>query len=452
MDLKEKIASLAKRRGFVFPSSEIYGGLANTWDFGPMGTLLKNNIRDLWVKTFVTQKDNMVMIDAASILRPEVWGASGHTQGFNDTLVDCKECKNRVRPDHLIEDNIKDLKVEGLPLKELDKIISDQKMKCPKCGKSNWTAARKFNQLVEVKLGALDEGKQLAYLRGEIAQGIFLNFKNVIDSTRVKVPFGIAQVGKAYRNEITMGQFVHRSFEFDLMEFEYFIKEENWKEVFEKFREEMWKFALDLGLNEKKLRWREHEEAERSHYSKKTADIEYEYPYGFKEMFGIAYRTNFDLTNHANNSGKDLSFIDPQTNEKYIPHVVEPTFGLSRLTGITLFDAYTEDGERVYLKLNPKIAPYKVAVFPLLANKPELVEKARSVYSVLRTLYSTAWDDRGNIGKRYFAQDEIGTPWCVTVDFDSLKDDSVTVRDRDTGKQERIEISKFFKYFEEKLM
>ena len=200
------------------------------------------------------------------------------------------------------------------------------------------------------------------------------------------------------------------------------------------------------------MRWREHEEAERSHYSKKTADIEYEYPYGFKEMFGIAYRTNFDLTNHANNSGKDLSFIDPQTNEKYIPHVVEPTFGLSRLTGITLFDAYTEDGERVYLKLNPKIAPYKVAVFPLLANKPELVEKARSVYSVLRTLYSTAWDDRGNIGKRYFAQDEIGTPWCVTVDFDSLKDDSVTVRDRDTGKQERIEISKFFKYFEEKLM
>lgn len=453
MDLKDKIASLAKRRGFVFPSSEIYGGMANTWDFGPMGTLLKNNIRDLWVKTFVTDKDNMVMIDAASILRPEVWGASGHLAGFNEALIDCKECKNRARADHLVENtelgiyDHHDVKVEGLSFEELEKIVTDNKIKCPKCGKFNWTAIRKFNQLVEVKLGVLEEGKNLAYLRGEIAQGIFLNFKNVIDSTRVKVPFGIAQVGKAYRNEITMGQFVHRSFEFDLMEFEYFIKEENWNEVFDLFSEEMWRFALDLGLNEKKLRWREHEETERSHYSKKTADIEYEYPYGFKEMFGIAYRTNFDLTNHAINSGKDLSFVDPQTNEKYVPHVIEPTFGLSRLTGITLFDAYTEDGDRVYLKLNPKIAPYKVAVFPLLGNKPELTKKAREVYSELKKTLNVTWDDRGNIGKRYFAQDEIGTPWCVTVDFDTEKDNSVTVRDRDTGKQERIEIVKLQEYF-----
>ncbi len=451
MELKEKIASLAKRRGFVFPSSEIYGGLANTWDFGPMGTLLKNNIRDLWIKTFVTDKDNMVMIDAASILRPEVWGASGHLAGFNEALIDCKECKNRARADHLIENTDLGIKVEGLSFVELEELVKVNKIKCPKCGKFNWTPIRKFNQLVEVKLGVLEEGKNLAYLRGEIAQGIFLNFKNVIDSTRVKVPFGIAQVGKAYRNEITMGQFVHRSFEFDLMEFEYFIKEGDWQKTFEQFSSEMWQFALNLGLNENKLRWREHEEAERSHYSKKTADIEYEYPYGFKEMFGIAYRTNFDLTNHANNSGKDLSFVDPKTNEKYIPHVIEPTFGLSRLTGITLFDSYTEDGDRVYLKLNPKIAPYKVAVFPLLGNKPELIAKAREVYNDLKKSLNVTWDERGNIGKRYFAQDEIGTPWCVTVDFDTEKDNSVTIRDRDTGKQERIAIDKLQEYFQNRL-
>lgn len=453
MELKEKVAALSKRRGFVFQSSEIYGGMANTWDFGPMGTLLKNNIRDLWIKKFVTDKDNMVMIDAASILRPEVWGASGHLAGFNEALIDCKECKNRVRADHLIENANLDIKVEGMSFEELEKIVNENKIKCPKCGKFNWTPIRKFNQLVEVKLGVLEDGKNLAYLRGEIAQGIFLNFKNVIDSTRVKVPFGIAQVGKAYRNEITMGQFVHRSFEFDLMEFEYFIKEEDWEKVFDTFSKEMWQFALDLGLTEKKLRWREHEETERSHYSKKTADIEYEYPYGFKEMFGIAYRTNFDLTNHSNNSGKDLSFVDPKTNEKYLPHVIEPTFGLSRLTGIILFDSYTESEDgRVILKLNPKIAPYKVAVFPLLGNKPELIDKARQVYTDLKKYLNITWDERGNIGKRYAAQDEIGTPWCVTVDFDTEKDSSVTVRDRDTGKQERIAIDKLSDYFQNKLI
>lgn len=451
MDLKEKIVALAKRRGFVYPSSEIYGGMANTYDFGPMGTLLKNNIRDFWIKTFVTDKDNMVIIDAASILRPEVWGASGHLAGFNEALIDCKECKNRARADHLIENTDLGIKVEGMSFEELEKIVNDNKIKCPKCGKFNWTPIRKFNQLVEVKLGVLEEGKNLAYLRGEIAQGIFLNFKNVVDSTRVKIPFGIAQVGKAYRNEITMGQFVHRSFEFDLMEFEYFIKEEDWEETFKNFSEEMWQFALNLGIKEENLRWREHEEAERSHYSKKTADIEYQYPYGFKEMFGIAYRTNFDLTNHSNNSGKDLSFVDPKTNEKYLPHVVEPTFGLSRLTGITLFDAYREDEGRVYLKLNPKIAPYKVAVFPLLGNKPELIDKAKEILSMLKKNMVVTWDDRGNIGKRYFAQDEIGTPWCVTVDFDTEKDNSVTVRDRDTGKQERIAIDKLQEYFQNKL-
>lgn len=435
----------------MYPSSELYGGLANVWDFGPAGTLLKNNIRDLWLKKFVLDRDDMVVIDAATILKPEIWSASGHLAGFNEALIDCKECKNRARADHLIENFIPDKKVEGLPFEELEKIIEENKIPCPKCGKSNWTKIRKFNQLVEVKLGVLEEGKNLAYLRGEIAQGIFLNFKNVLDSTRVKIPFGIAQQGKAYRNEITMGQFTHRSFEFDLMEFEYFIKPENWEEVFESWRKEMWDFALSLGIKEEDLRWREHEDFERSHYSKKTMDIEYKYPFGFKEMFGIAYRTDFDLNNHAKNSGKDLSYRDPFTNEVYIPHVVEPTFGLSRLTGILLFNGYSEDGERVVLKLDPKIAPYKVAVFPLLANKPELADKAREIYQTLKKNFIVTWDDRGNIGKRYFAQDEIGTPWCVTIDFQSLDDSTVTVRDRDTAKQERINIDKLTEYFQNKL-
>jgi len=451
MDLMEKVVSLAKRRGFVYPSSELYGGLANVWDWGPTGTLLKNNIRDLWLKKFVLDRDDMVVIDSATILKPEIWKASGHLNGFNEALIDCKECKNRARADHLIENFLPDKKVEGLEFEELEKIIEKEKVPCPKCGKTNWTKIRKFNQLVEVKLGVLEEGKNLAYLRGEIAQGIFMNFKNVIDSTRVKIPFGIAQQGKAYRNEITMGQFTHRSFEFDLMEFEYFIKPEGWEDVFENWRDEMWNFAVSLGIKKEDLRWREHEDFERSFYSKKTMDIEYKYPFGFKEMFGIAYRTDYDLKNHAENSGKELVYRDPFTNEVYTPHVVEPTFGLSRLAGILLFNGYTEDGDRVVLKLNPKIAPYKVAVFPLLANKPELNKKAREIYQTLKKDFVVTWDERGNIGKRYFAQDEIGTPWCVTADFQTLDDNTVTVRDRDTAEQKRIAIDKLTEYFQNKL-
>ncbi|MFI5241294.1 MAG: glycine--tRNA ligase [Microgenomates group bacterium] len=447
----DKIVALAKRRGFVYPSSEIYGGLANTWDFGPVGTLLKNNIRDYWWKNFVSDREDMVGVDASIFLSPKVWEASGHVASFTDALVDCKNCKNRTRADHLIEDQIKDKKVEGLSMDELYKIIIDNKLKCPKCGSEDLTKPRKFNLLFETSIGILEGDKSKAYLRGEIAQGIFLNFKNVTNTTRVKVPFGIAQQGKAFRNEITMGQFVHRTLEFDLMEFEYFIKEENWKEVFEMWKDEMWKWALALGIKKENLRWREHEDFERSHYSKRTMDIEYKYPFGFKEMFGLAYRTDFDLSNHAKHSGKDLTYRDPFTNEVYIPHVVEPTFGLSRLTGVILFDAYHEDGDRVVLKLDPKIAPYKVAVFPLLANKPELVEKAREIYKELKKNLSVYWDDRGNIGKRYFAQDEIGTPWCITVDFESLDDASVTVRDRDSGKQERISIDSLKDYFQKKL-
>lgn len=453
----DKIVALAKRRGFVYPSSEIYGGMANTWDFGPNGTLLKNNLRDSWWENFVIKRDDMVGIDASIFLNPKVWEASGHVAGFTDSLVDCKNCKYRTRADHLIEDNLPDIKVEGLPVEELSKIIKEKNIKCPKCGSTDLTEVRRFNLLFETHIGIVEEGKSKAYLRGEIAQGIFLNFKNVLDTTRVKIPFGIAQQGKAFRNEITMGQFIHRTLEFDLMEFEYFLHSSKWEETFEFFRSEMWKWALSIGIREENLRWREHEEFERSHYSKKTMDIEYNYPFGFKEMFGIAYRTDFDLKNHSKHSGADLNYTDPVSGEKYMPHVIEPTFGLSRLVGVVLFDAYCEEEvngqKRVYLKLNPKIAPVKAAVFPLLANKLPLVEMARNVYDNLKQELNQviAFDDRGNIGKRYFAQDEIGTPCCITIDFQSLEDKTVTVRDRDTMKQERIKIEKIADYLSKKL-
>lgn len=443
-ELFDKVVALAKRRGFAYPSSEIYGGLANTWDFGPMGTLLKNNIRDSWWNKFVLSRDDMVGIDASIFLNPKVWEASGHVASFTDALIDCKNCRFRTRADHLIEDNPDSIgvKVEGLPVEELTKLVLEKNIKCPKCGKQNWTEVRKFNLLFESSIGIVEEGKSKVYLRGEIAQGIFVNFKNVLNTTRVKIPFGIAQQGKAFRNEITLGQFVHRTLEFDLMELEYFINPKDWESKFGFYKDEMWDWAKELGLNTENLRWREHEEFERSHYSKRTMDIEYKYPFGWKEMFGLAYRTDFDLRNHTEKSGKDLSYADPLTGEKYIPHVIEPTFGLSRLVGIVLFDSYCEEGERVLLKLDPKIAPYKAAVFPLLANKPELVDKARLIYESLKKEFVVAWDDRGNIGKRYASQDEIGTPYCITIDFDTLKDDTVTVRDRDSAKQERIIFSK----------
>lgn len=450
-NLMEKIVSLSKRRGLVYPSSEIYGGMANTWDFGPLGTLLKNNLRDLWWKHYVLDREDMVGIDASIFLNSKVWEASGHVAGFADALVDCKNCNNRTRADHLIEDQVKGIKVEGLPMEELTKIIKEKKLKCLKCGSEKLTEARKFNLLFETSIGILEGEKAKAYLRGEIAQGIFLNFKNVLDTMRIKIPFGIAQQGKAFRNEITMGQFVSRTLEFDLMEFEYFIHPSSWEKVYEAFKKDMWDWALSLGLKEKKLRWREHEAFERSHYSKMTMDIEYQYPFGWKEMFGIAYRTDFDLKNHAKFSGKDLSYKDPVSNETFIPHVVEPTFGLSRLTGIVLVDAYYEEKDRIILKLHPRIAPYKAAVFPLLANKPELIKLARTIFKDLKQDFVVTWDDRGNIGKRYYSQDEIGTPWCITVDFESLKTNDVTVRDRDTTKQIRIEISQLKNYLREKL-
>ena len=450
----DDIIALCKRRGFLFPSSEIYGGLANTWDFGHYGTLLKNNLRDLWWKTFVLSRDDMVGIDASIFLNPKVWEASGHVAGFTDALVDCRNCKYRTRADHLIEDKLKDVKVEGLPVEELTKIIKENNLKCPRCGSTDLTDVRKFNLLFSTHVGIVEESKSLVYLRGEIAQGIFVNFKNVLNSMRVRVPFGIAQQGKAFRNEITMGQSVFRTLEFDLMEFEYFIHPSQWEETFEYWKDQMWKFADLIGLQKENIRWREHEEFERSHYSKRTMDVEYKFPFGWKEMWGLAYRTDFDLTNHMKQSGKDLRYTDPKTNEKYIPHVIEPTFGLSRLTGTVLADAYREEtvngATRVYLKFSPRIAPVKVAVFPLQKDE-KLTGAARKIYNTLKPEFVSEFDDNGNIGKMYRRQDEIGTPYCVTIDFQSLEDDSVTVRDRDTMKQERVPTASLAQYIREKL-
>ena len=451
----DEIVALCKRRGFIYPSSDIYGGLANSYDFGHYGVLLKNNIRDLWWKQFVLDRDDMVGIEASIFLNPQVWEASGHVSGFTDALVDCKNCKFRTRADHLIEDNVKGIKVEGLPIEKLTAIIKEHNLQCPKCGKRDLTDVRRFNLLFETKMGIIEDTKAKLYLRGEIAQGIFLNFKNVLNSLRVRIPFGIAQQGKAFRNEITLGRSVFRTMEFDLMEFEYFIKPEVWEETFESWKNEMWKFAAAIGLHTEKLRWREHEDFERSHYSKKTMDIEYQFSFGWKEMFGIAYRTDFDLKNHMQYSGKDLQYVDPVSKEKFLPHVVEPTFGLSRLVGIILDDALVikekEGNKRIYLKLHPRIAPIKAAIFPLQKDE-KLVSVARELYTGLKKRHVVEYDNVGNIGKMYRRQDEIGTPYCITVDYQTLEDDTVTLRERDSMKQERVKKHEMERVLREKLL
>ena len=440
----EKIISLAKRRGFIFPGSEIYGGLANTYDFGPLGTELKRNLINLWWNTFVSSRSDMFGLDTSVLMSPKVWDASGHTENFTNVMIDCLTCHYRTRADHLIEDAVKNIEnVEGKPLKELDEIIKDQGIKCPKCGNKTWTKVRNFNQLFETQIGIITEGKSTAYLRGELAQGMFVDFKQVLDSIHPKLPFGLAQSGKAFRNEITMGKFTFRTLEFDLAEFEYFVKPDEWEKYFEYWKKEMYEFALFLGIPAEKLRWRAHTKEELSHYSSRTEDLEYEFPWGFKEMFGLAYRTDFDLKNHIEKSGVDLRYTDPYTQEKFIPHVIEPTFGLSRLLTIILMNAYFEDIEkqRVVMKFPSVLAPYKVAVFPLVGNKEELSNKAKEIFTLLKAKMSTVLDERGNIGKRYFTQDEIGTPYCITVDYDTLEDDTVTVRERDTAQQKRVKIN-----------
>ncbi len=427
MDLFKQVTALAKRRGFIFPGSEIYGGLANTYDYGPLGVELLRNLRNLWWEFFVTSRENMFGLETSVLMNPKVWEASGHVSSFTDTVKECKSCHQRSRVDLLEGDN------------------------CPNCGANNWTEPKKFNLLFETKVGIVEKSQSQVYLRGETAQGMFVDFKQVLDTFSPKLPFGLAQSGKVFRNEITQGQQVFRTLEFDLAEFEWYVKEPEWEKWFEYWQKEMLKFAGILGVDKKKLRWRKHSKEELSHYSKRTEDLEYEFPFGFKEWFGCAYRTDFDLKNHMEKSGVDLRYTDPETHEKFIPHVIEPTFGLSRTLLVLLIDAYHEDKDRVVLKLTPKLAPYKVAVFPLLANKPELTKLARNVFTDLSKQMAVRWDDNGNIGKRYRRQDEAGTPWCVTVDFATLKTDDVTVRDRDSMKQERIKISKLAEYFKERL-
>jgi len=424
----EKIVSLCKRRGFVYPGSEIYGGLANTYDYGPLGVELKNNVKQLWWKYFVQQREDMVGLDGGIILNPEVWKASGHIKNFKDALVECKNCHHRFRPDKL-----------------------EDPSKCPDCGGS-FTTPRTFSGLFETTIGPVEEEGTVAYLRPETAQNMFVNFKNILDSTNKKIPFGLGQIGKAFRNEITTGNFIFRTIEFEQMEIEYFISpDDDWSKVFEGWLQYIYGFAERIGLERQNFYNHEIPEAERAFYSKRTIDIEYKFPFGQDELWAIAYRTDYDLTRHQETSGKSMEYFDEATKKKYIPHVIEPTFGFDRTMLAILSEAYAEEGERVVLKLNPKVAPYKVAVFPLLANKPQLVELARKIYSDLKKDFNVAWDERGNIGKRYFAQDEIGTPWCITIDFDSLEKNDVTVRDRDTMKQERIKIGELKEYFEEKL-
>lgn len=429
-NVMEKIVSLCKRRGFVFPGSEIYGGLANSFDYGPLGVELKNNIKNLWWKHFVHQRDDMVGIDAALIMNPKVWESSGHLAGFTDPLVECKKCHTRFRAD-----------------------VIDVSRPCKQCKEKNqFTPARQFNLMLKTFLGPAEEKADEAYFRPEIAQAMFVNFKNVLESSRKKIPFGIASQGKAFRNEITPGNFIFRTREFNLMELEYFVKEDSWEESFEYWRKEMLSWIEnDLGILKEHVHELEVSSEDRAHYSKRTIDFEYDFPFGRKELYGLAYRADFDLKNHFT----EPPYRDPDGPEghpeQFYPHVIEPTFGLDRSLLMVLCDAYTEESERVVLKLRPQLAPYKVAVFPLLKNKPDLVNKAQEIYTDLRKEFSVAFDDRGNIGKRYYSQDEIGTPFCVTVDFDTLENDDVTVRDRDTMKQERIKIKDIKKFIYDSL-
>lgn len=458
-DLMDKVVALCKQRGFVFQGSEIYGGLANTWDLGPLGVELKNNVLQAWWKFFVHTRRDVVGIDAAILMNPKVWQASGHVDNFNDAQIDCKECKKRHRADHLIEDALKDIKVEGLTPDDLSKIIEENGIKCPNCGSKNFTDVRTFNLLFQTHIGPTANDSEPVYLRGEIAQGMFVNFKNVLNTTRKKLPFGIASAGKAFRNEITPGNFIFRTLEFDLMEFEYFIKEDMWKEKFDYWLDEMHKWLDIAGIKRENTRVREHTSDELSHYSKRTVDIEYKTPFGWKELYGLAYRTNFDLTNHMENSGQDLNYFDQESGEKFIPHVLEPTFGLSRTLLMILLDSYNEEEiedskgnkeTRVVLKLKPTIAPFKAAILPLM-KKPELLEKSEEIFDLLKNDFALDFDVTGSIGKRYRRQDEIGTPFALTIDYDSLEDNAVTVRDRDTAQQERVKIDELMAYLSEKV-
>lgn len=414
----EEIISLCKRRGFIYQGSDVYGGLAGTWDYGPLGVELKRNLINMWWQFFVQQRNDMYGVDAAIIMNPKTWIASGHTETFSDPLVECKNCHSRFRADKI-----------------------DLNAPCPVCGKKDWSEIRQFNMMFETHVGSVIDDTSVAYLRPETAQGIFTNYKNIIDSFYPDLPFGIAQVGKAFRNEISPRDFVFRSREFEQMEIEYFINPETWEEQFDKLLEDIYSFLDKVGLPKDKIHELEVPEEDRAHYSKRTVDIEFDYPIGQEELLGLAYRTDFDLSNIERMSGKNMEYRPKDGSAPFVPHVIEPSFGVERLIMAILVSSYTKDGDRTLLKLPKELAPFEMVVSPLLKNKPELVAKAKELFDALKKQgKKVMWDDSGNIGKRYAKADEIGIPQCIVIDFDTLEDDTVTIRDRDTTEQERMKI------------
>ena len=443
----DKIVALCKSRGFVFPGSDIYGGLANSWDYGPLGVEFKNNVKKAWWKKFVQESPYNVGVDCAILMNPQVWVASGHVGGFSDPLMDCKECKARFRADKLVADHMTEngaevASADGWTNEQLMDYITNNNIVCPKCGKLNYTEIRKFNLMFKTFQGITEDSSSEIYLRPETAQGIFVNFKNVQRSSRKKVPFGIAQIGKSFRNEITPGNFTFRTREFEQMELEFFCKPGTDLEWFGYWKDYCWNFLMSLGVNKENLRIRDHGQEELSFYSNATSDIEYLFPFGWGELWGIADRTDYDLNKHAEHSGTDMTYMDPTTNEKYVPYVIEPSLGADRVTLAFLIDAYDEEelegGDvRTVLHLHPALAPYKAAVLPL---SKKLSEKADEVYSLLAKNFNIEYDETGSIGKRYRRQDEIGTPFCITVDFETENDGCVTIRHRDSMTQERVKI------------
>ena len=453
----EKIVNLCKNRGYVYPGSEIYGGLANTWDYGPLGVELKNNIKKAWMKKFVQESKYNVGLDAAILMNPEVWVASGHVGGFSDPLIDCKECKTRHRADKLIEEwaheQGNDMIADGMSDEQMISFIKEHHIVCPNCGKENFTDIRKFNLMFKTFQGVTEDSKSEIYLRPETAQGIFVNFKNVLRTTRRKLPMGIGQIGKAFRNEITPGNFTFRTREFEQMELEFFCKPGTDLEWFKYWKDYCENWLLSLGMKKENIRLRDHSKEELVFYSKATTDIEYAFPFGWGELWGVADRTDYDLKKHQEHSKEDMAYLDPETNEKYVPYCIEPSLGCDRVALAFLCNAYDEEeiaeGDvRTVLHLHPALAPYKVAVLPL---SKKLSEKAEEVYSTLSKKFMCDYDEAGSIGKRYRREDEIGTPYCVTIDFDTLEDNCVTIRDRDTMEQVRVKIDELENRLEEKI-
>lgn len=453
----EKLVALCKGRGYVYPGSEIYGGLANSWDYGPLGVELKQNIKNAWRKKFVQESKYNVGLDAAILMNPQTWVASGHVGGFSDPLIDCRECKTRHRADKLIEEwmhenNCEEV-VDGWPDEKMIAYMKEHHIACPNCGKENFTDIRKFNLMFKTFQGVTEDAKSEIYLRPETAQGIFVNFKNVQRTTRRKLPMGIAQIGKSFRNEITPGNFIFRIREFEQMELEFFCKPGTELEWHKYWKEFCRNWLLSLGIKEENIRLRDHSKEELSHYSNATTDIEFTFPFGWGELWGIASRTDFDLSRHMEHSKQDLSYLDPETNEKYVPYVIEPSLGCDRVALAFLCNAYEEqeiaEGDvRTVLHLHPALAPYKVAVLPL---SKKLSDKATEVYEMLSKKFMCDYDEAGSIGKRYRREDEIGTPYCVTIDFDTLEDNQVTIRDRDTMEQVRVSIDELVNWVEEKI-